>query len=1036
MADGIKIKIRADIREAEKAMAAVEKQAAKVKDLEKEWAGLKKEYDAAGKAAAKAAADVDKAFAKLQDAQREQAAIAASLKEQFNLGGGIDTSAAYEAALANNRDYQKASAEVARLRATLGQLHEQMSNAEVDQGNLADRVRTAEQSVAQERQELGRLSERAREANATVEKIDATFAKVKNGALSLLSGIRRLTKKGFEALGKRFTGGEKSANKFTKAIIKLGTMLKLMVIRKALSAMLTGAREGFENLAQYSTECNANISALISSLTRLKNSFATAFAPILSVVTPALTALIDKLSTAVTYVGMLFAALSGAKSFTRAAAVTEDYAASLGDASTAAEEAKKTFSFDTLNQMNGSNSSQGAGAGGVSPSEMFEEVQIPSWIQEISDLIKGHDWEGLGRYAADGINRGLAALKDLISWDNVGDALTTIVNGITGTINSLVDNIDWALMGATLGTGVNTLVNTLYLLFTGINWYNIGAALATGLNSMIATIDWYHLGETITAYFMIAVQTALGFVQTFDWASAGAALAVLLQGLISGIDWASIGALLGDAVIGVLTFLYTAIETFDWGGLGTYLWNALVAFISSVNWAGLISSAFELLGAALGAAPALIVSFAQSLWEALKGAFEGTKAYFQEYITAAGGDVIAGLLNGIWDAMKSIGSWIYSHIFQPFIDGFKSAFGIASPSTVMMEMGGFIIDGLKAGLTGLWESIKGIFTGAIDNIKNIFSLDTLTEIGANAVSGLMNGLKSIGSKAVEWGKGILGNIKDALGIHSPSTETEAVGKYTVSGYINGLNASAPTLQATLTNMANNVIALFKNTANTLFTMQTNAQNNATSSLTAWIASVTAIQTNAQAASTSSVNSWMTTVRGLFTNFFADLNAQADAWAVSLQATLDRMVAAAQAAARAIAAAMSSGSSSKSSSSSSKTTTTKTKTSSVRSVAAQIAASKAATVTVPAYATGKVLPANHPHLAIVGDQRKGTSIETQISTMVTAFKRALSETGGAGGNRPLQVDLYLDSGVRLGRALLPSIEAASGSRSVSMTVKGV
>ena len=52
---------------------------------------------------------------------------------------------------------------------------------------------------------------------------------------------------------------------------------------------------------------------------------------------------------------------------------------------------------------------------------------------------------------------------------------------------------------------------------------------------------------------------------------------------------------------------------------------------------------------------------------------------------------------------------------------------------------------------------------------------------------------------------------------------------------------------------------------------------------------------------------------------------------------------------------------------------------------------ATSYTVPAYANGVVLPANSPRLAIVGDQKQGTSIETQISTMMEAMQRVLSQS---------------------------------------------
>jgi hypothetical protein len=48
--------------------------------------------------------------------------------------------------------------------------------------------------------------------------------------------------------------------------------------------------------------------------------------------------------------------------------------------------------------------------------------------------------------------------------------------------------------------------------------------------------------------------------------------------------------------------------------------------------------------------------------------------------------------------------------------------------------------------------------------------------------------------------------------------------------------------------------------------------------------------------------------------------------------------------------------------------------------------------IPALAQGAVLPANKPFLAMVGDQKNGTNIETPLATMVQAFQMALNERG--------------------------------------------
>ena len=78
---------------------------------------------------------------------------------------------------------------------------------------------------------------------------------------------------------------------------------------------------------------------LMSALTQLKNALATAFNPILTAAAPALTKFINLLSQAFTYVGMFFGALTGQKTFTKAVAVQQDYAASLDKTADSAKKA-------------------------------------------------------------------------------------------------------------------------------------------------------------------------------------------------------------------------------------------------------------------------------------------------------------------------------------------------------------------------------------------------------------------------------------------------------------------------------------------------------------------------------------------------------------------------------------------------------------------------------------------------------------------------------------------------------------------------
>lgn len=61
------------------------------------------------------------------------------------------------------------------------------------------------------------------------------------------------------------------------------------------------------------------------------------------------------------------------------------------------------------------------------------------------------------------------------------------------------------------------------------------------------------------------------------------------------------------------------------------------------------------------------------------------------------------------------------------------------------------------------------------------------------------------------------------------------------------------------------------------------------------------------------------------------------------------------------------------------------------------------VHLPRLATGAVIPPNKEFLAVLGDQKSGTNIETPLATMVEAFKQAMAESGGGTTTVVIQLD---------------------------------
>ena len=642
---------------------------------------------------------------------------------------------------------------------------------------------------------------------------------VLNFGKSLGKGLADKAKQAVSSL----KGLGKSSNSVSKSILKLSNMFKLMLIRMAMRAAIQGVKEGMQNLVQYSDSANQSMSNLMSGMTYLKNSFAAAFAPILSIVAPVLNTLINLLATAVGYINQFFSALGGGSTFVRAKKANEDYAASLkktgGAASKAGKDAKKALApFDDLVQIQqqGADAS-GGGGGGASPSDMFETVGIDKGISDFANKLKemfaAGDWKGIGQLIGQKINEAVQSFTEFISWDNVGAQITAFVTAFTTMFNSLVATIDWYSIGIMMGTGINTLANTLYLLLTQIDWLMLGNALSQSLMGMVNTIDWNLVGATIGAYFQAQISGLLGFIIGTDWGAIGAALATCLMGITGEIDWGQFGYLLAAGLNGAFALLLQFAATFDWTEFGnnvatgistffqTFQWaqagealstfvigildflitvvqetdwasfvQGIVDCIEAVDWIGLAGKIFTLLSSALGVAFGALANFIGTL---IADGVTAAKEYFQGKIEECGGDVWAGMLKGIVDAAKGVVSWIKTNVVDPFINGLKAGFGIHSSSTVMAGMGQYLWE-------GFCEGVKEFFSNPVGFIK------------ANITDPFVNGIKSL------------------LGIHSPSTVLAGVGSNTVAGFNQGVTNEQTASQSVVQSWASGVASWFSN----------------------------------------------------------------------------------------------------------------------------------------------------------------------------------------------------------------------------------
>lgn len=580
---------------------------------------------------------------------------------------------------------------------------------------------------------------------------------IKNLARNLLQMAKGAIITGLKKIGAGILGIHKSANKST---ISIGKMLKYLFGIRSLYTLFNKMRsalvDGFKNLVQYSGETNSAISSVMSALTQLKNSFATAFAPIVTTVAPYLVKFINLISECVTRVGMFVAALTGKGTFTKAVGVQQDYAASLDKTSKntnkAAKAAKNYLSpLDEIERYesdasSGSGTGSGAGSGVVDPSQMFEEVPIASSIKGVADkirqLIKSEDWEGLGAYVASGINAGMQKIYDAINWNNVGPKITKFTTAFTKTFNSLVDHIDWNLMGRTIGAGINTIVYTLNQLITGINWKNLGKGFANGFNGIVKEVDFNALGRLIGNKFMIIPNIAYGFVKNLNWKACGTALGNGLNGVVQSIDLGTIGTAFGTAITGVFQMAINFSQTFDWKALGENIYTGINNLLYSLDFATIGQGITDFCTGFLDTIGTTIQGMD---WEKL-GSQIVTAFLSIDWLGLAvkcakvGLMLVQGILEGIVGALKTIGSWLKEHLVDPIVDWVKKLFGIHSPSTVMAEIGKMLMQGLYNGIESFVETIKKIFETLWNGIKNT----TLTVWNGitGTLSSTWNGIKA------------------------------------------------------------------------------------------------------------------------------------------------------------------------------------------------------------------------------------------------------------------------------------------------------
>lgn len=202
------------------------------------------------------------------------------------------------------------------------------------------------------------------------------------------SGFNKLSQSASKCYKTIQSGAKKANGLFSTMKSRLkGIALSLLVfnwITKGFNAMVSAMKEGFKNLAQYSSDYNKSMSELRSQTAQLKNGLAAAFEPIVNTVIPYLTQMVSWMNRAVDSISQFMAALQGKSTYTKAKEQVIDYAKSLDTASKSAKGA--LASFDDLNLWNKNES--GSAGGEATGASAFETGTVEADMISLADRVQ------------------------------------------------------------------------------------------------------------------------------------------------------------------------------------------------------------------------------------------------------------------------------------------------------------------------------------------------------------------------------------------------------------------------------------------------------------------------------------------------------------------------------------------------------------------------------------------------------------------------------------------------------------------------
>lgn len=406
----------------------------------------------------------------------------------------------------------------------------------------------------------------------------------------------------------------------------------------------------------------------------------------------------------------------------------------------------------------------------------------------IPKLIQGLSWLLDNGYEIGGIISSIASAF-------IAFKAATVIFGIIGKVKEAE-----GILGA-LGAGISALGGPIGLVIIAV------AALVGAIIYLWNTNEDFRNGviniwNGIVSFFTETIPNA--FNSLIEWFKS---------------NWAGIGLFIVNPIAGALKLLYDNNEGFRewvnnlWANIKNAFqngWNSIVAFFTETipAWISSIGEWFNqlpyLIGYALGYALGTLVQWGVNVWNFFTQTVPQWIASVGQWFSELPGRINEWLVNTLRRAL-TWGINMKLQMRQAAIDAINAVIEWFKelPGRVMTWLEQTIANVVSWG-SNLYNSAKEAALNLVNGvIETITSLpQKVQEIGRNIVEGIWNGINGavgwIKEKVTGFANGLLDGVKDALGIHSPSTLfRDVIGVNIVRGIGAGFESELPSLKSAI-----------------------------------------------------------------------------------------------------------------------------------------------------------------------------------------------------------------------------------------------